>query len=283
MRTFRFPQAQEIYWDSGRSIQSMRGNTPIKHRKCLKSDNRCGGAGSGAPPARPSHHGWTVGEAWEAGEGGGCRHPWRRRRCGRRGGRRRTGEFEDGDPGSGEVSDLHGIAPAVEDPRLPVDDPRKHALVFGDPGLDKPRHGGLTAHDLRAIADRASGLDATGHGASATSLSSSSTTQRPPRTPAHDRCTPPHRRSRLAATSLGLSLAVAELRQAAASPGPSLAVAELCQAAAVLSRCCGGHLPCRRWGLRPRARPRDDALPFSRIATVVDINALLLLLPPKPL
>uniref|UniRef100_A0A0E0NFC7 Uncharacterized protein n=1 Tax=Oryza rufipogon TaxID=4529 RepID=A0A0E0NFC7_ORYRU len=189
----------------------------------------------------------------------------------------------DGDPGSGEVSDLHGIAPAVEDPRLPVDDPRKHALVFGDPGLDKPRHGGLTAHDLRAIADRASGLDATGHGASATSLSSSSTTQRPPRTPAHDRCTPPHRRSRLAATSLGLSLAVAELRQAAASPGPSLAVAELCQAAAVLSRCCGGHLPCRRWGLRPRARPRDDALPFSRIATVVDINALLLLLPPKPL
>lgn len=193
------------------------------------------------------------------------------------------GEFEDGDPDSGEVSDLHGIAPAVDDPRLPIDDPREHALVFGDPGLDEPRHGGLTAHNLRAIADRASGLDAIGHDASATSLSSSSTTQSPPTTLAHDRCTPPHRRSRLAATSPGLSLAVAELRQAAASPGPSLAVAKLRQAAAVLSRCCGGHLPCRRWGLRPRARPRDDALPISHIAAVADTNALLLLLHPKPL
>uniref|UniRef100_A0A0E0CKZ0 Uncharacterized protein n=1 Tax=Oryza meridionalis TaxID=40149 RepID=A0A0E0CKZ0_9ORYZ len=107
----------------------------------------------------------------------------RQRRCRRRGGRHRTGELEDRNPGSGEVSDLRGIAPAVDDPRLPVDDPHKHALVFGDPGLDEPRHGRLTAHDLRAIADRASGLDATGHGASATSLSSSSTTQCPPTTP----------------------------------------------------------------------------------------------------
>lgn len=136
------------------------------------------------------------------------------------------GEFEDGDPDSGEVSDLHSIAPAVDDPRLPINNPREHALVFGDPGLDEPRHGGLTAHNLRAIADRASGLDAIGHDASATSLSSSSTTQRPPTTLAHDRCTPPHRRSRLAATSPGLSLAVAELRQAAASPSPSLAIAK---------------------------------------------------------
>uniref|UniRef100_A0A0E0IRA6 Uncharacterized protein n=1 Tax=Oryza nivara TaxID=4536 RepID=A0A0E0IRA6_ORYNI len=155
------------------------------------------------------------------------------------------GEFEDGDPDSGEVSDLHGIAPAVDDPRLPIDDPREHALVFGDPGLDEPRHGGLTAHNLRAIADRASGLDAIGHDTSATSLSSSSTTQRPPTTLAHDRCTPPHRRSHLAATSPGLSLAVAELRQAAASPGPSLAIAKLRQAVAVLSRCCGGRSTCR--------------------------------------
>jgi hypothetical protein len=64
---------------------------------------------------------------------------WRRRRHGRRGGRCHTGELEDEDPSRSEVSDLNGIAPAV-------DDPRKHALVLAVLELRHP----AAAHDSRA-------------------------------------------------------------------------------------------------------------------------------------
>uniref|UniRef100_I1NTX1 Uncharacterized protein n=1 Tax=Oryza glaberrima TaxID=4538 RepID=I1NTX1_ORYGL len=64
---------------------------------------------------------------------------WRRRRHGRRGGRCHTGELEDEDPSRSEVSDLNGIAPAV-------DDPRKHALVLAVLELHHP----AAAHDSRA-------------------------------------------------------------------------------------------------------------------------------------
>lgn len=40
-----------------------------------------------------------------------------------------TGELEVEDPGSGEVSDLDSIAPAVDDPRLPIDARAVSALL----------------------------------------------------------------------------------------------------------------------------------------------------------